>query len=149
MEKWTGTERRQDSRGISWELEFEEIENEFGGLQLICDGYLINGGKRGVKRCAMEVSAYRVHSAIPMDYGFLDHIEVCFRYRGAGLGTLLVAYAIDWLKSKGLKGCGGYLKQGGNMGARVRFFKRLGFEVSPNTTIIKLPFEQRNGTRAT
>lgn len=147
MEKWT--EIWQDSRGISWEMEFEEIENEFGDLQLICGGYLINGGKRGVERCTMEVSAYPVHSAIPTDYGFLDKVEVRPRYQGAGLGTRLVEYAIEWLKSKGLKGCGGYLDQGGNMGARVRFFKRLRFVVSRNMSTIKLPFDQQSGTRAT
>ena len=138
MEKWT--KRWQDSRGISWELEFEEAEED-GLLNLICDGYPTKNGKRGVKGCSMDVSPRRNFRAIPADYGFIDGVDVHHCYRGAGLGTWLVAYAIEWLKSKGLKGCGGYLKQGGDMGARVRFFKRLGFEVSPNTTIIKLPFE--------
>lgn len=138
MEKWT--ERWQDSRGISWELEFEEVEED-GLLYLVCDGYPSKNGKRGVKRCDMQVSPRRVHRAIPADYGFIDCVEVDPRYQRAGLGTRLVAYAIEWIKSKGLKGCGGFLAQGGNMDARVRFFKRLGFFVSPNTTIIKLQFE--------
>lgn len=64
------------------------------------------------------------------------------RHSAAELGTRLVEYAIEWLKSKGCKGCGGFLDRDyDNMDARARFFKRLGFVVPPSNTTIKKPFE--------
>ena len=138
MEKWT--EIWQDSRGMRWELEFEEVE-EGEIVQLMCEGHPIKKSNRRYK-CDMTVATHDDFPGVPPNYGFLHHVSVHPDYQGAGLGTRLVRYALEWLKSKGRKGCAGFLEQDeATMDARAKFFRRLGFIVPPSNTTIKKSFE--------
>ena len=124
-----------DRFGRPWK--FERLEGEgyldCYGYPIMADGTL--GGQMVKLHCSDHILK---HMGCPENYrnqkyGTMIDIVVNPACRRAGVGSEIIARALDWMRSRGCKGCWGYLSLVDDIYASKPFWESVGFDVRLDT----------------